>query len=33
MYAWQFAKALHLADAGDAVIPWSPMARGRLTRE
>ena len=64
MYAWQFAKALHLAerngwarfvsmqnyvnllyreeeremlplcrDEGIAVIPWSPMARGRLTRD
>lgn len=64
MYAWQFAKALHLSerngwarfvsmqnyvnllyreeeremlplcrDEGIAVIPWSPMARGRLTRD
>ena len=64
MHAWQFSKALHLAqqhgwtrfvsmqnhynllyreeeremmplcaDAGIAVIPWSPLARGRLTRE
>jgi aryl-alcohol dehydrogenase (NADP+) len=64
MYAWQFAKAQHLADRhgwtpfvtmqnhynliyreeeremlplcadlGVAVIPWSPLARGRLTRE
>ncbi|GAB4060920.1 aldo/keto reductase [Catellatospora paridis] len=64
MYAWQFAKALHTADAhgwtrfatmqnhynliyreeeremlplcldeGIGVIPWSPLARGRLTRE
>ena len=64
MYAWQFAKALHLSDRngwarfvsmqnyvnllyreeeremlplcrdeGIAVIPWSPMARGRLTRD
>ena len=64
MYAWQFAKALHVADMnrwtrfvsmqnyvnllyreeeremlplcrdeGIAVIPWSPMARGRLTRD
>jgi aryl-alcohol dehydrogenase-like predicted oxidoreductase len=64
MYAWQFAKALHISerngwtrfvsmqdhlnllnreeeremlplcrDAGIAVIPWSPLARGRLTRE
>ena len=64
MYAWQFAKALYLADAhgwtrfstmqnylnllyreeeremlplcqaeGIGVIPWSPMARGRLTRD
>ncbi|MBY8879329.1 aldo/keto reductase [Actinacidiphila acidipaludis] len=63
MYAWQFAKALHIADAhgwtrfvsmqnhynllyreeeremlplcadeGVGVIPWSPLARGRLTR-
>ena len=63
MYAWQFAKALYLADAHGwtrfvsmqnhynllyreeeremmplcleeqiAVIPWSPLARGRLTR-
>jgi aryl-alcohol dehydrogenase-like predicted oxidoreductase len=63
MYAWQFSKALHLAerhgwtrfvtmqnhynllyreeeremmplcvDAGIGVIPWSPLARGRLTR-
>jgi aryl-alcohol dehydrogenase-like predicted oxidoreductase len=63
MFAWQFAKALHLAeregwtgfvsmqphynllyreeeremfglcrDEGIAVIPWSPLARGRLTR-
>lgn len=64
MYAWQFAKALHVAerngwtrfvsmqnyvnllyreeeremlplcrDEGIGVIPWSPMARGRLTRD
>ena len=64
MYAWQFAKANHIArtngwtefvsmqnyvnllyreeeremiplcrDMGVAVIPWSPMARGRLTRD
>src|SRR3954453_5058342 len=64
MYAWQFAKALFLADLhgwtrfvsmqnhynllnreeeremlplcadqGIAVVPWSPLARGRLTRE
>ncbi|MEO6504020.1 MAG: aldo/keto reductase [Jatrophihabitantaceae bacterium] len=64
MYAWQFAKAQHLAerngwtrfatmqnhynllyreeeremlplcaDQGVAVIPWSPLARGRLTRD
>nr|MBA3949878.1 aldo/keto reductase [Acidobacteriota bacterium] len=64
MYAWQFCKALHLADAhgwtrfvtmqnhynllyreeeremlplceaeGIGVIPWSPLARGRLTRD
>jgi 1-deoxyxylulose-5-phosphate synthase len=64
MYAWQFAKALHLArenrwtpfasmqnfynllyreeeremlplcvDARIAVLPWSPLARGRLARE
>ena len=64
MYAWQFAKALYLADAhgwtrfvsmqnhynllyreeeremlplcadqGVGVIPWSPLARGRLTRD
>ena len=64
MYAWQFAKALHVADMhgwtrfvsmqnyvnllyreeeremlplcraeGIALIPWSPMARGRLTRD
>jgi aryl-alcohol dehydrogenase (NADP+) len=64
MYAWQFSKALYLADAhgwtrfvsmqdhysllfreeeremlplcadqGVAVIPWSPLARGRLTRD
>jgi aryl-alcohol dehydrogenase-like predicted oxidoreductase len=64
MWAWQFAKALYLADAhgwtrfvtmqdhynllnreeeremlplcldqGIGVIPWSPLARGRLTRE
>jgi 1-deoxyxylulose-5-phosphate synthase len=64
MWAWQFAKALHVADthgwtrfvtmqnhynllyreeeremiplcvdAGIAVIPWSPLARGRLTRD
>lgn len=64
MYAWQFAKALHLSERngwarfvsmqnylnllyreeeremlplcraeGIAVIPWSPMARGRLTRD
>ncbi len=63
MYAWQFAKAQHVAerngwtrfvsmqnhynllyreeeremmplcqDSGIAVIPWSPLARGRLTR-
>ena len=63
MWAWQFSKALHLADAHDwsrfvsmqdhlnllqreeeremlplcvdegiGVIPWSPLARGRLTR-
>ncbi len=63
MYAWQFSKALHLAqqhgwtrfatmqnhynllyreeeremmplcsDAGIGVLPWSPLARGRLTR-
>jgi aryl-alcohol dehydrogenase (NADP+) len=63
MWAWQFSKALHLADAhgwtrfvsmqnhynllyreeeremlplcadaGIGVIPWSPLARGRLTR-
>ena len=63
MYAWQFAKALHVADShgwtrfvsmqdhlnlisreeeremiplcideGIGVIPWSPLARGRLTR-
>src|ERR1700722_165608 len=63
MWAWQFAKALHLSDAhgwsrfvsmqdhynllyreeeremlplcqdqGIGVIPWSPLARGRLTR-
>ena len=64
MYAWQFAKAQHVADLGGwtrfvsmqnhynllyreeeremlplcedqgiGVIPWSPLARGRLTRE
>ncbi|MGJ0121038.1 aldo/keto reductase [Williamsia sp. MIQD14] len=64
MYAWQFAKALHVSerngwtrfvsmqdhynllhreeeremhplclDAGVGVIPWSPLARGRLTRD
>jgi len=64
MFAWQFAKCLHLArargwtpfvsmqnlynliyreeeremlplcaDAGIAVLPWSPLARGRLTRD
>jgi len=64
MYAWQFSRALHLAERhgwtrfvsmqnyvnllyreeeremlplcraeGIAVIPWSPMARGRLTRD
>jgi aryl-alcohol dehydrogenase-like predicted oxidoreductase len=64
MYAWQFAKALHVSerhgwtrfvtmqnylnllyreeeremlplcrDEGIGVIPWSPMARGRLTRD
>ena len=64
MYAWQFCKALHLADRhgwtrfvsmqnhlnllhreeeremlplcrdqGIAVLPWSPLARGRLTRD
>jgi len=64
MYAWQFAKALHVAerngwtrfvsmqnylnllyreeeremlplcrDEGIGLIPWSPMARGRLTRD
>jgi aryl-alcohol dehydrogenase-like predicted oxidoreductase len=64
MFAWQFAKSLHAADAhgwtrfasmqnhlnllyreeeremlplcaaeGIGVIPWSPMARGRLTRD
>jgi aryl-alcohol dehydrogenase-like predicted oxidoreductase len=64
MYAWQFSKALHVADLngwtrfatmqnhynllyreeeremlplcadqGIGVIPWSPLARGRLTRE
>ena len=64
MYAWQFAKALHVAERhgwtrfvsmqnyvnllyreeeremlplckaeGIGVIPWSPMARGRLTRD
>jgi 1-deoxyxylulose-5-phosphate synthase len=64
MYAWQFAKALHVADRngwtrfvsmqdyvnllyreeeremlplcraeGIAVLPWSPLARGRLARE
>ena len=63
MWAWQFAKALHVADTrgwtrfatmqdhynllyreeerdmlplcvdeGVGVIPWSPLARGRLTR-
>ncbi|MER6208771.1 aldo/keto reductase [Streptomyces sp. NPDC001642] len=39
MYAWQFAKALFLAemlplcaDQGIGVIPWSPLARSRLTR-
>jgi aryl-alcohol dehydrogenase-like predicted oxidoreductase len=64
MYAWQFARALHLSERhgwtrfvsmqnyvnllyreeeremlplcraeGIAVMPWSPMARGRLTRD
>jgi aryl-alcohol dehydrogenase-like predicted oxidoreductase len=64
MYAWQFAKALHVSDThgwarfatmqnyvnllyreeeremlplckaeGVGVIPWSPLARGRLTRD
>jgi aryl-alcohol dehydrogenase-like predicted oxidoreductase len=64
MYAWQFCKALHLADQfgwtrfatmqnhynllyreeeremmrlcaaeGIGVLPWSPLARGRLTRD
>jgi 1-deoxyxylulose-5-phosphate synthase len=64
MYAWQFAKALHLSDRhgwarfatmqnyvnllyreeeremlplckaeGIGIIPWSPLARGRLTRD
>ena len=64
MYAWQFAKALHVSDRhgwarfptmqnylnllyreeeremlplcraeGIGVIPWSPLARGRLTRD
>ena len=64
MYAWQFCKALHLADSygwarfvtmqnhynllyreeeremlplcaaeGIGVLPWSPLARGRLTRD
>lgn len=64
MFAWQFAKALHISrergwtpfvsmqnyynllyreeeremlplctDAGIAVMPWSPLARGRLTRD
>ncbi len=64
MYAWQFAKMLHVAerkgwtrfvtmqnhlnllyreeeremmplcmDAGVGVLPWSPLARGRLTRD
>jgi aryl-alcohol dehydrogenase-like predicted oxidoreductase len=64
MFAWQFAKALHLSDAngwtrfvsmqnhynllyreeeremlplcedeGIGVLPWSPLARGRLTRD
>ena len=64
MYAWQFAKALHVAERhgwtrfvtmqnhvnllyreeeremlplcaaeGIGVIPWSPLARGRLTRD
>lgn len=64
MYAWQFAKALHVAekngwtrfvtmqnylnllyreeehemlplcqDEGVGIIPWSPLARGRLTRD
>lgn len=64
MYAWQFAKALHVSerngwsqfvamqnhynllyreeeremiplcrDEGIGIIPWSPLARGRLTRE
>ena len=64
MYAWQFSKALHVAerhgwtrfvsmqnyvnllyreeeremlplcrDEGIGVIPWSPLARGRLTRD
>ena len=49
MYAWQFAKALAVAERngwtrfvsmlplcaaeGIGVIPWSPQARGRLTRD
>jgi len=28
MYAWQFATAPAIG-----VIPWSPLARGRLTRD
>jgi aryl-alcohol dehydrogenase-like predicted oxidoreductase len=35
MWAWQFAKAQHIAerlDQGVGVIPWSPLGRGRLTR-
>jgi aryl-alcohol dehydrogenase-like predicted oxidoreductase len=32
MYAWQFAKAQYTADLGGCVIPWSPLARGRLAR-
>ncbi|EKS6886265.1 aldo/keto reductase [Enterobacter bugandensis] len=34
MEAWRFAKMLPLCeDQGVGVIPWSPMARGRLTRD
>src|SRR6202789_1055101 len=42
MHAWQFTKALYVAeergmlplcaDQGVGVIPWSPLARGKLTR-
>ena len=37
MWAWQFSKAQYVAranlDLGVGVIPWSPLARDRLTRD